>query len=163
MATTKDLIETVKAFRTQFEREPVISNPGEGIKDEFGSRIDKNGRVIVSKKGTTDLYSYIQSFADSTDINVLLKRFANGDESALNQRRAEYMDITEMPSTYAELLNKLNDGKELFDALPIELKNKYGNSFNKWIVESGSKDWLVDMGLYKEKETVVNEKTADEV
>lgn len=159
MATIKDLIDTTKKFITQYDREPVLSNAGNGFKDEYGARIDKDGKLVVKKKGTFDLYSYIQSFEESTNIEVLLKRFANGDENALMQRKGEYLDITDMPNTYAELLNKMKDGKELFDALPLDVKNKYDNSFEKWIVTAGSIDWLKDMKLYQEP--IIKEESLD--
>lgn len=165
MATIKDLIDVAKSFRTQYDRTRVRTEAGNAFKDEYGSRIDKNGVLKVEKKGVTDMYNYIQSFADSCDINVLMKRFANGEVDVLNQRKGLYMDITNVPDNYADLLNKVIEGEKMFKELPESIRSKYNNNFNEWLVKSGTESWLKDMGLYKEpeKEVVVNAEKTDEL
>ena len=128
-------------FRTQYNRERVTSEPGSPIKKQYQARIDKYGNMVVESKGDFNLYAYINSFADSVDINVLLARFANGDKNALIQRAADYLDITNIPSNIADMLNLVNDGKRLFDSLPVEVKKQFDNNFNKFITTADSQEW----------------------
>ena len=128
-------------FRTQYDRERVTSNEGCPVKEVFEGRIDKYGNIVVEKKGEKDLYAYINSFADSVDINVLLARFANGDKNALLQRAADYFDISNIPTNIADLLNLVNDGKRFFESLPVEVKKAFDNNFNKFITTTDTQEW----------------------
>ena len=108
-------------YRTKYalieNRERTYTNCGSPYKTEYGYEIDKKtGVKSLVEKGKTNVYEYIQSFADSVDINILLQRFADGDVNAFNQRQGAYLDAREMPKTYAELYSMLNDCNNLFDA-----------------------------------------------
>lgn len=94
-------------FRTQFDRIRTQSNVGSPIKPYRAGKLDAKKNVKVETKGSTNLYAYINSFADSVDIHVLLARFANGDKEALIQRAASFIDISELP-------NNINDFIELY-------------------------------------------------
>lgn len=118
------------------------SNPGSPIKVHFDSKIDKNGNVIVYENGQENLYEQIQSYADSCNINLLVKRFEQGDINALNQRKAEFMDLTEMPNDYFEMVNKVNEFSRTFESLPVSIKEKFDNDVNKFIAKTGSEEWL---------------------
>lgn len=153
-------------FRTQYNRERVTSEPGSPIKKQYQGRIDKNGNIVVESKGEFNLYAYINSFADSVDINVLLARFANGDKNALIQRAADYLDITNIPNNIADMLNLVNDGKRLFDSLPVEVKKKFDNNFNKFITTTDSQEWydiMVQSPNDIEKNKVIASKEVSEI
>lgn len=128
-------------FRTQYDRERVTTEPGNPIKEVFAGKLDKYGNLVVEKKGDKNLYAEINSWADSVDINVLLARFANGDKNALIQRAADFIDITNIPTNIADMLNLVNDGKKFFDSLPIDVKKAFDNNFNKFITSVDSQEW----------------------
>lgn len=128
-------------FRTQYDRERVTSEPGNPIKEKFEGRLDKYGNIVIEKKGEVNLYAFINSFADSVDINVLLARFANGDQNALLQRAADFLDVSNIPTNIADMLNLVNDGKRFFDQLPVEVKKAFDNDFNKFITTSDTQEW----------------------
>ena len=44
-----------------------------------------------------------------------------------------YGDFTNFPTTYAEMLNKLIEGRAVFEGLPLEERQKYGNDFGVWL------------------------------
>lgn len=135
-------------FDTQYSpHERIHPCPGSRVKQLYTGRYDANGRVVLEEKGTEDLYAYIQSFADSVDINVILARFANGDTEALSRAQGFYADVTDFPTNMAEALNRINECEEMFKSLPLEVRQKFDCSFEQFLSQSGTDDWLEKMGM----------------
>lgn len=121
-------------WKTQFENHGrVHSKHGERDHKLYGAVYDESGRVMLEEKGTESLYDYIQSFADSVDIHVILKRFANGESDVLSKVQGFYGDYTQLPTDYAQLLNTVNAGEDMFKSLPVEVRAKFGHSFNEFM------------------------------
>lgn len=134
-------------FRTQFDaHDPVYQLPGDPVKVIYSPRYDDNGVLDLVATGREDLYEYIQSHKESTDIHVLLDRFANGEEDVLSRMQGFYGDITSMPKTYAEVLNAVIAGEEAFARLPVEIKQKFDNSFAVWLAAMDKPDFADRMG-----------------
>lgn len=129
------------------QKKHFYSNPGSPIVDKYGSHIAPNGDVIVEVTGKEDLYSYIQSFAESCDIHVILKKFLAGDESVLNQRVGAFIDTTDYPTNLADFLNLTNKAKDLFATLPVEIKERFDNDENKFITSLGTDDFINKLKL----------------
>lgn len=146
----------VCSFRTQYSpHDRVISNSGDRIVTEYEGYLDEVGDVQLREVGKHDLYAEIQSHRDSVDIHVLMQRYADGDTAALSRVQGLYADITEMPKTYAELLNTVMAGQQAFDQLPIEVKERFGNDFGHWMALMDSPDeWRKLMGM---SDTVKND------
>lgn len=135
-------------FKTQYSpRERIHPCSGSRVKQLYTGRYDANGRVVLEEKGTEDLYAYIQSFADSVDINVILARFSNGDTEALSRAQGFYADVTNFPSNMADALNRINECEEMFRSLPLEVRQKFDCSFEQFLSQSGTDDWLEKMGM----------------
>lgn len=135
-------------FDTQYSpRERIHPCSGSRVKQLYSGRYDANGRVVLEEKGTEDLYAYIQSFADSVDINVILARFANGDPEALSRAQGFYADVTDFPTNMADALNRINECEEMFRSLPLEVRQKFDCSFEQFLSQSGTDDWLEKMGM----------------
>lgn len=135
-------------FRTQYdEHESVKSNHGSRIRVTYGAEYDSVGNIVLFEKGKENLYDLIQSHKDSVDIHVLLKRFANGDVSALSQRQGAYGDFTDVPSSYADMLNKINACRNEFEALPVEVRAKFDHDIGKYISTYGSVEFLEKLGI----------------
>lgn len=67
-----------------------------------------------------------QSFADETDINKILKRAQKtGTISHMNRFEPRYGDFANFDFGEAQI--KLAQGREIFDALPPELRNEFAN------------------------------------
>lgn len=138
-------------FDTQFTfRDRVTCCPGERLVPRFRSEVTAKGDVTLIPDGEDNLYEYIQSFKESCDINNIVARFARGDVDALNRVQGTYFDAVGMPTTYAELLNTVIAGRELYDSLPLEVKEKFGFSFERWMssldqVQSDVPDSSVDL------------------
>lgn len=99
----------------------------------YAAHYDEAGRLLVESDGTHDLYADIQSHAESVDINVILARYAAGDSSALEKVQTQYMDVTEMPKTYAEMLNCTIAAEQYFYSLPPEVREQFNNSVTEYL------------------------------
>lgn len=123
-----------KEWKTQFsERKRRKSEAGSRIHKLYGALYDECGRMTLEEKGTESLYDFIQSYADSCDIHILLKRYQNGEADVLSKVQGFYGDYTQLPTNYAQLLNTVNAGKDLFDKLPVATRAEFGHSFNEFM------------------------------
>lgn len=135
-------------FRTQYDgRVPVKQEPGDPIRKVYSPRYSEDGVLDLVVTGQENLYEYIQSHKESTDIHVLLQRFANGEEDVLQRMQGFYGDVTSMPKTYAEVLNAVIVGEETFARLPVEVKQRFDNSFAVWLSSMDSPDFARRMGV----------------
>ena len=138
-------------FKTQYDaRDRISSNPGSPIHITYAGHHDEKGRVVLEESGRENIYDQIQSHAESCDIHVLMKRYLNGDVAALSQAQGQYLDATQFPKTYADMLNFVNEQERAFMALPADVRAKFGNSFTEYLAASGEPDFLDRLGVKKE-------------
>lgn len=138
-------------FKTQYDaRDRVFSDPGSPEHITYAGHYDDKGRVVLEESGRENIYDYIQSFADSCDIHVLMNRYQNGDVTALSQKQGFFGDFLDFPKTYAEALNHMNEMERQFMSLPPETREKFGNSFSEFLAASGESDFLDRLGFKKE-------------
>lgn len=150
MATSK----AVSKFRSQYDdHERVCQEPGTGIKQLYTPKLMDDGTLKLIEAGTDDLYAEIQSHKDSCDIHVLLARYQNGDVQALSKIQGVYGDFSEMPKTYAELLNAVIAGEQMFKSLPVEIREKFDHSLEQFMIA------MDDMPSFLEKIGYQPEKT----
>lgn len=144
-------------FKTQFSpHDRVITESGTKIKKNYQAYFDESGNRELREVSTENRYDYIQSFKDSVDIHVILKRFANGDKDVLTQRQGAYGDFTIMPKTYAELLNRVIDAENIFNSLPLEERAKYNHSMAEWLIK-------YDHNAASEQEKVISSGTGTSI
>ncbi len=133
-------------FRTQFDvRSRVHANPGVTEKVLYTPKFNEDGTMELVEAGRENLYEYIQSHKDSVDINVILKRFAKGDVSALNKRQAMFGDFSDAPSSYAEALNSMIVAENYFNSLPLETRAQFDHNFHRFLVSLDSPDFAEKM------------------
>lgn len=117
-------------FRTKFsERKRVFSQVGDRCKVLYSLALDENGREVLKKSGMTDLKNEIQSHHDSVCLDMILMRYMQGDESALNKVEGFYADVSNMPVKLNDVLNLAREGKSIFDSLPTDVKEVFGNDY----------------------------------
>lgn len=139
-------------FKTQYDaRDRIQSNPGNPIKQLYAGSYNERGQVELREDGTEDLYAYIQSFAESTDIHAIMRRFESGEVDVLEKVQGFYGDVTEMPKTYAEALQRIADSEKVFMSLPVEVRAKFGHSFSEFLASSNDVDFLERLGVQVEK------------
>lgn len=137
-----------KPFKTQYDaRDRIQSNPGNPIKQLFSGSYNERGQVELKEDGTEDLYAFIQSFAESTDIHAILRRYQNGEVDVLEKVQGFYGDITEMPKTYAEALQRISDSENVFMSLPVDVRAKFNHSFSEFLAASNDADFLDRLGV----------------
>lgn len=123
-------------FKTQFDpRERVVANLGDPAKILYSAKFDDKGVMDLVETGRENLYEYIQSHKESCDIHVILERFARGDVGALERVQGVYGDFSNVPKSYADMLNLVHSAEDAFSRLPVEERAKYGHSFERWLVE----------------------------
>lgn len=145
-----------KPFKTQYDaRERIQSHPGNPIKQLYTGSYNERGQIELKEDGTEDLYAYIQSFAESTDIHAILRRFENGEVDVLEKVQGFYGDITEMPHTYAEALQRIADSEKVFMSLPVDVRAKFNHSFSEFLAASQDADFLDRMGLKPDEQTEI--------
>ena len=103
-----------KPFKTQYDpHDRIETNSGNPIKQLYSGSYNERGQIELKEDGTEDIYAYIQSFAESTDIHSILRRFENGEVDVLEKVQGFYGDVTVMPKTYAEALQRIEDSEKV--------------------------------------------------
>lgn len=123
------------------------SESGSGIRIIYSSEVRKDGSIEIVESGKEDFQAYIQSFLPSTDISYIIASVNAGDVSVLNRVVGSYGDFTRVPKTYAEFLQLQIDAKNTFDKLPLDVKNKFDNDVNKFMVSAGENEWFDKLGI----------------
>lgn len=123
-------------FRTKYsgDTSKFVSGSGSKLLPEYALKVDeKTGYEYVAPTGEfTNVYDRIQADYPSTDINILMERFALGDTEAINIKDGFYADVTAMPKTYAEMFQRVVDAHKFFDELPTDLKEMFDNSYTEF-------------------------------
>lgn len=132
-----------------------VTPSGSKERTTFSPKVLDDGSIVLTPSGKENIYEFIQSFKDSVDIHVILKKCANGDMSALSKVQGFYGDVTAMPKNNAEMLQLFIDAQNNFEALPIDVKKEFDHDFNKWFSSMNQPDWFEKMKFPKKKEEVV--------
>lgn len=89
-----------------------------------------------------------QAFKDDTDMNMILARFSTtGALDHLSKYQAQYGDFSDYPDLM-EAHARIERGTEIFDALPAELRQEFGQSpgnFFKFVNDPLNKDRLKEI------------------
>lgn len=129
-----------------------ISDPGSKFLDEYEYTVDKEGvKKLVKSDSQINVYERIQADYDSTDINKLMLRFTLGDSSAINVREGKFLDVTEMPTTLAEVFDRAVQAEQLFDSLPTDLKEMFNNSASEFFAEYDTKGFDEKIAKYNDR------------
>ena len=136
-----------KFYTAYGEKPPTIpNNPGNKEEVTYSERRNEQGHPYLVKTGVKNTYEERQSMKGEYDIYNMLERYANGDTSVM-RNNAQYIDATAMPSNFHEAYNIMQSQHEKFEALPVEIKQKFGNDWVQWAAQSGTNEWLEKMGI----------------
>lgn len=97
------------------------SLPTRDVRTRF-TNVPRNG-IVFDDPSLTD-----QSFTDECDINNVILRFAGTGElpPRRNEAIGEYLDVSEVGDLH-QALNTARAGRELFNALPLHIREAIGN------------------------------------
>lgn len=134
------------------------SNPGNRFREKFHGVVQPDGRIELVSDGFEDTQKMIEADAVGASLPEIIARALRGDVSVFRDE-GFYGDVTQMPTTYAEILNSVNRGKEIFDKLDIETKRKFDHNFEKWFATMNSKEWFDNMGMLKKAEEPIEKES----
>lgn len=101
-----------------------------------------DGQIDLVQTGVEDLQQYIDSFKDSCDISLMVQRYIAGDETALRNGNPVFMDLLGAPKNLAEAYQLNFRAEAAFNNLPVDVREKFGNNFYKFLAGAGSKEWF---------------------
>lgn len=116
------------------------TNQGVSIVPTYEYQIVDGVKELV-ESGVVNIQDKIDSFSVEADINNIISRYINGDLSVLNQVKGTFGDFRNIPDNYAELFNRVQSCQNVFDSLPVEVKEKFGNSYQVFWSSFGTKEF----------------------
>lgn len=123
-------------FKTMFgKHRRYYIESGSGEEKEF--KIDGNELV---QTGTKNLYDEIQSHKEECDIEQIISRVKLGDTSALRED-GNYIDCTIFPKNTNKVREMIKEAESEFYKLPIEIRNAFGNDFDKYMEAYGTEEF----------------------
>lgn len=151
-------------FRTAYSgQQRAYSLTGDGHEPEYEYKVTDNGKELV-KTGETDVYALIQSRLEETKIENIIKR-ATYDPTVLGsqdwQTSGQMVDISDMPTDYHTWYGRILEAQKEFDKLPAEMRIKWDNDVEKFVMSYGTEEWTNKMGMTK-SESNKEEVTSDE-
>ena len=98
--------------------------------DKYAKRVDKFGSVTYVATGEKiNSYEEIQSYADDTDINVIIARcIKDGSTGILAAQASQFVDVTDIPDDFLGIYNLGLQLKNEFDTLAPEVRALFNNS-----------------------------------
>ena len=128
-----------------------FTDPGNPDVPIYSPSVDNEGHIVLEEIGIKNIPEYIDSFRESCDINNLVARFNAGDVSALSRVQGAYFDATQLPHTYAEMLNTVINAEKTFNSLPLDVREKFDNSYVKWLsMMDDAEQFALMMGVSKD-------------
>lgn len=144
-------------FRTKYERKRVFTPVGSPEMVQYTAKYDDAGVLVLEESGKLNIYNEIQSHAESVDLNTIIRQYESGDVSVLSKVQGCFADVTQLPTTYAEMLNLIRFGEEAFDQLPTEIKQQFNNSFEQFFAQGG-----MELIRPESERTIESEEVTDE-
>lgn len=120
------------------------SNAGSPEKTLYHGRVESDGTISLVPDTVIDIQEQIDSYEPSTNIYNIIN---NLGYEGLQVPQDGFFDATDMPKNYAEMLQLFIDGERAFERLPVDVKQKFDNDFNKWFASAGSDEWFEKCGF----------------
>lgn len=95
----------------------------------------ETGAKVLKIVGRENIYEKIQECLEPTKIENIIRRFEEGDPTALGHESGIYTDISDMPTNIIEAQKRIQDVKAKFASLPIDIKEKFGNDPTVFMAE----------------------------
>lgn len=152
---------TIK-FRTRSSAaEHHYSETGSPLAVVYGIMMDERGHKKVYEKSQKNIYNMIQEALPGTLIENILKRAELGDPTALQRKNAQFIDATTLPKNLMEVQNAITGLKEQFRELPVEIRQRFDNNPDQYVLQYGKKDWEDKMGITAKREAIKAAKEAE--
>lgn len=138
----------MQTHRTFFkDRKKVPSCAGTRTKPKYSPHYDDDGVLVLDEVGIIDTYSDIQSYHDSVDMTTILRRYYNGEVDVLDRIQGFYADVSDLPKSNIEFMNRVLDSQEFFATLPTEVKEVYGNDWQRFVADFDTTNLYRSLGI----------------
>lgn len=132
-----------------------------GAYDDFTELSAANGLDPTRDSEGNDCPSKTQQhFAEDADINTIIRRFGLTGEIPSNQRVPLSGDFTNV-GTYQEALDTVRRANDTFDAMPADIRERFGNDPAKFVAFCDdfekNADEMIKMGLAVKRVNKPNE------
>lgn len=122
---------------------------------------DEKGVPCLIKKGERPIHKIIQESSRGISVKDVMARFVAGDTSVVaDVAPSEYLDITDMPTSFLEAQDRLAKANQLFEGLPVNVRNAYSNNVNAFLAACGDgsffKRYGIETSIIKQKAPPVN-------
>lgn len=131
-------------YNTREDCNKFVTNPGDRYVTEYDTKVEPNGKVIITPAGKKDLYQEIQSWKEQTDMHYILNQMALGQYP--QRENVMYGDFTEAPENMQQAMQMMIDAENAFYDLPLDIRRKFDNDFKQWLVAAQS-----DLKVFAEK------------
>ena len=113
-------------FKTMENRYRPKTPSGSNLIPTYKETVNKEGRTILKKSGTTNIYEKIQASLEETKVYNILEQFLqSGDETILKKRQGVYADFSNVPKTEIELQNIVLRAEQEFNALDKDVRAEF--------------------------------------
>lgn len=135
-----------------------VSASGKRYEPIFEGMPGEGDRIELVQVGVRDLKEFHNRDVESCDVNNIVKRFQNGDISALQKVQGSYIDLFGMPKDLRGMSDMIDGLRAGYDSLSEDVKKQYP-SFNYWLENVGTPDWFKLM-TKKDETSVPDEKSS---
>lgn len=104
----------------------------------FKDSFDSEGVANVVISGERNIFEFIQSFKDDTDIYSIINRLVLSGGELPNVDSSLFSDVTSLPSNVHEAFKSVREAQDIFNSLSSEKRAVYHNSFNEFMSDFGS-------------------------
>lgn len=132
------------------QKEKFVSEPGDRYRPIYTSQINDDGTLDLVQTGVEDLQEIYNSQRDTCDVSILAERFLAGDESALHRSNPVFLDLLGMPKTLMEAYQLQQRAADAFDTLPVEVREKFGQDFGRFLATAGTPEWYEALKISKD-------------
>lgn len=133
--------EIVATMITPYGLRGITAKEFHDVQDEYGYYYDENERKrVFGVVGKKNLYEDILSHKDATDIRYIKEVLLNGGAPELTDEM--FGDISSISPDLLDNLQKAELGRDMFNNLPVEIRQKYGNDIYKFAMEYKQEDLL---------------------
>lgn len=151
-------------FRTAYSSSIRFNSPsGSRFRQKYIKQIMPDGTSKLVEDGMEDVYDSIQKAGMGLGIEDLIRRAKSGDTTAIREPIDSYADLTHAPKDLLEAHSMLSDAHNKYNALPAELRSKFGNSFEKFLQASVDGSVIRELAQPAKKADTVSPLTAEEI
>lgn len=136
------------------------TDPGSPFHTLYSSKVLPDGTISLTECGKENIQEQINAAAETCDMAFILHELALGNTAVLNQREVNYGDFTDAPKNIMEAMQIMIDGEKAFMKLPLEVRQKFDNSYMLWLSTNGTEEWIEKMSM-KHDTAEINEETKE--